>query len=1167
MTATQAKYYLHAAHEVSKDGGIGAILCDPRSVSVPVLGGAPLFPDITNVEDAWVHCRDDPVVKLRQLSGELAGREGVGQSIGASVIAGTCGESLYGNRAVYGLAHLLLTQGSGLSIQPSAGFKHAERCGEQLFSALCHGSNLNPDNCIEGFRTAKGSRQDHVGEHAADHIASIYSIGSSKDGRRKQNQFNSKVCSSSARKHCFQSSTQDQILNGVFIQNREETSLKENVQKHLGKLTVTNSGTKDDRHGTTYSRTYVSGNALYWVHRPRQNEDDPPKLTRLASGRSIGEHIPGGRDARRNAIRNVRGAGTNRSNLGNDGGVTSVSHGRGATCFVLFERDRRDIIELLNSFDALRTFARGRLLEIIDPTVSKVYKDATDGIIEVWLDVCSKAGKSLFLSNNVGTLMDQVVWISLADLAGKKYFDHPQHMREKAVRKVPGFYEEVNRMVSKFATLPVDCRIDLFGINKLSVYPQVCAYGTVLAQLEKHCLPHDCSFSSGSEVDNRRATERSEMFVYMRYLYVRIFQQAHGYAPGEIKDDAENKVWHDRYRIEGVPSEKWRECVDVDLRGTMAIADPDFDSYLGLADSSCAPADLEAYSNMSSYILAPRYEKRKLLYLLQHPNLPDVSAAHETLKRAGDRMDASTIAAQNVALPFSQDISTGMRFEKQKPAGRPFYQLCAPLGCLVSNLESSVRAFLRRVPQSLMSMTLKDRGESAIKINSILTDIMERFLVSDDKAAYSPSMDPESQAGTSDFFAEVTGDGSFRSINNILMTNELYYRVHDKLIHYPSNGTDREGLRGAQNTWLEIVCHGYHTRILREKGICEHKTAFIGFIDDALRRYEKEYSDGKTDVQRVHEIIADLEEKLRIIGRALSWDKAYVSETLSTILGEVFYSGLPMANGSKSFISFAEIEEKYVEDAASLEGNYASKAIGAMAAGAPLVLSFQAYIHNVTKQHHRLGVRLSPGLSIDEYAVWCMTPIAFGGAGMRGILELDCTETGSRTAAGVGNLIRLVSVEPQFNENLSNLLSGPFEEVSDIDFLRDPAQIHVSGPRIRTQRVNQFIRKKLGSIATSEKMRELLAEETANDERLHSFAREMRKFSEVDVQEVKTYYAASAQSQIDAIVTKICSADSVKGMMTKTERSILRRQVRMDAFRSAAAFRYRLEGLPIPEGI
>jgi hypothetical protein len=793
------------------------------------------------------------------------------------------------------------------------------------------------------------------------------------------------------------------------------------------------------------------------------------------------------------------------------------------------------------------------------------YSTTCEDIIDTWLEIITEAGKDEFLSNNVGTLLDQVIWICLAEMAGDKYFNHPAIMRDKARRKVGRHSHFVERLVGLYRRLPVDCRVDLFGLNKLSVYPQVCAYGTVNDQLDLHKEPFDCSFSDGSPESLNLKLVRDEMFVYMRFLYIRIFQQSHKYCPGVVKPGCDAKNWHSRYKANGIPGDKWRECVDIDLSNTMPIAKPDFDSYLGLADSSCAPSDPSHYRSMGDYSNAPRYEKRKLLYLLQCPELPDISSLHNMLCTYGDNMQACHIEKVSMDLGISQDISTGTRFERQKPAGRPFYQLNAPLGCCISNLETSVRTFLRKVPQSLLAMSLKSRGEEALDINDPGFDIRERVLVSDDKEKYSPHMDPYSQMMTSDFFAEVTGDKSFKSCTNILLNNNLYYRVHGKLVYYPSNGTDREGLRGAQNTWLEIACHGYHTRMLREKGIMQDRTKFIGFIDDALRRYEKELQDSKLDVQFVHTVVSELEEKLRSIGRKLSWDKAYVSETLSTILGEVFFAGLPMGNGLKSFIMYNDVDEKVVEDLSSQEGNYASKSVGAMTASCPVPLAYYQYVHNTMKMHHRYGVRMDDRMEPLEYTVWCMTPIAFGGAGMRGPLELDCTEGGSRIAAGVGNMCRLSAKEPEFNRPFNNLFNGPFEELSARDFVRDPTQFHVVGPRIRSQRLNQFVRNKLPEIVVNKDMRALLMTESKSQARLEAFAEEMLSFANIDVQAVKAYYGGSAQSELDSIVNKVCNSDTVKTLISIAERNQLRKLVRHDAVKCSVAFRYRLEAKDIPE--
>jgi hypothetical protein len=366
---------------------------------------------------------------------------------------------------------------------------------------------------------------------------------------------------------------------------------------------------------------------------------------------------------------------------------------------------------------------------------------------------------------------------------------------------------------------------------------------------------------------------------------------------------------------------------------------------------------------------------------------------------------------------------------------------------------------------------------------------------------------------------------------------------------------------------LEIVLHGYHTRMLRENGLYEGVTKFIGFIDDALRRYEKEINSRRLSVQEIKDIVTDLEEKLRIVGRKLSWDKAYVSEVLSTILGEIFYGGVAMANGLKAFVAFDEVEEKLVEDLSSLEGNYASKAVGCKVAGASEVACMYSYIHNTMKQHYRFGVRVGDNerMSIDEYCVWCLAPLSYGGAGMRTPIELGSTETGNRTTAGVGNLCRLGADEPTFIGPINQLLAGRPEPMSPMDFLRDPTQYRVQGPRIRTQRVPQHVRDNIQYYATSPQMTELIATEAAARPRVEEYAKQLMNFAYVDKAEVEKYYKATEMSQIDSLVTKICTSDTVKSLIPIQEVHELRKQVRTDARECSLAFRYRLLGMEIPK--
>jgi len=149
-------------------------------------------------------------------------------------------------------------------------------------------------------------------------------------------------------------------------------------------------------------------------------------------------------------------------------------------------------------------------MDIDDMKVREVYHTVSTEIIMEILDLFKQAGDCTKLANSVGAVFDQVVWLMLADMAGNRYFDHITHMHNKSINKVGKYTCQVLRIRELFKLLPIDARIDLFGLNKLSVYPQVCAYQVVIDQHEKHTEPWDCSFAKDTDEDLKSRVTRDE---------------------------------------------------------------------------------------------------------------------------------------------------------------------------------------------------------------------------------------------------------------------------------------------------------------------------------------------------------------------------------------------------------------------------------------------------------------------------------------------------------------------------------------------------------------------------------------------------------------------------------------------------------------------------------
>jgi len=568
---------------------------------------------------------------------------------------------------------------------------------------------------------------------------------------------------------------------------------------------------------------------------------------------------------------------------------------------------------------------------------------------------------------------------------------------------------------------------------------------------------------------------------------------------------------------------------------------------------------------MKSYREQPKHEKRKLLYLIQSENLPDLQAIWEAMNVAGSAMPEGMITDCGYRPPFAHHISTGARSERQKDSVRPFYQQSAPWACIVSHVDRYVRSFLRAVPTSMMGKSLKDRKQDLQSLSAFERLGCTTLYISDDKKKYSPHMDPQSQQLVSDFFAEVTNQPAIKVVTNVMFHSPLVYRVMGHLVQYDANGTDREGLRGAQNTWLEICTQAYCTRRLREKNILNHPTGFAAFIDDAIRCIPIPNQPPEEYKQQALAIIKEIEFSLKVVGRELSWDKAYSSHVLVTMLNEVFLQSHPYGGGLKSFITMHDHEPGLVDNMVTLEADFFSKGQGALGSGTPAWLSHFMYLFEVCIQQMRFGVDFTTSgyMNSLEHVIWCLTPVAYGGAGLRSQIQMMSTETGNSVAAGVGNLMHFVRVRRNLARFVDQLLSGPLERLGPMDFLRDPTQFHVQGPRLRSQRLATFVRNSLPNYVRNSRLKHLLSSVKHAEQMLQLQAEAFQRSGSVAAVEVREYYRSTPLKELDDVITKITGSESAHAFVRGPALHRMRVRVRLDAVGCAQVFRLRCNGKPV----
>lgn len=829
----------------------------------------------------------------------------------------------------------------------------------------------------------------------------------------------------------------------------------------------------------------------------------------------------------------------------------------GNDLFVLSYRDMIDCAFLLTSASQMHIYFNRRKYDARNrPLLNDIIRIQTM-MWSHYTEIMGYCGEYFHLRNKLGVYFDVLQWRYLAWKSGDIFYNHSEIMAAKIQSKDLVDLPSQSSLLQHLKDCPVDLAVDMLGLYKASIYPEVDPFKVVADQQRLHLSRFDTNWEPGSD----EAVRFDETKAYMWYLGIRVLHSRFNTWPGKLRAGVEHKDWHSSYKQTGLPGNLWREAHDIDLTGCVTVADITNEAYFRQQDSACAPPLWHEYKSFAAMRSAPRRHKRKLLYAIQESELEDLPRLLHRLNQLGSSLPDDYTGRVQFETSFSTDIVTGSRCERHKDAPRPFYATSPPWGCVISYFDGITRDFLSHVPQSMLG---KSTRQKFMDLSSTAAEQMSSphtFYMSDDKAKYSPRMDPRSQQLPADFFAELFDIPGIKAYGPIMYHCELYYRVHGHLVHYNSNGTDREGMRGASNTWLEIVAQGLTTRLSRERGLLRGKSTFLSFIDDGLRKFSVEHKN-RTE-HEIHQtaikIIQDVIFGLRVLGRELSWDKTFISQDLFVILNELVIDGAFISSGLKSFCTVGDIEMKEVMSAADYEQLYFGKLRGAHGVGAPIDLCHYTYVFETIASHYRMGVNLQNNKKISnlDYRLFCSTPLAFGGAGLRSPLQMCCNEVATATKEGLGNLLRLGNEYPVIMGCVCNIINQPFEPLSPIDFMREPEQLHVTNPRIKTQRLAAEVRKQLRNLVGNEVSQSYLEQDEVGMSVLTKMGKIMMATGDVSAEEVRLLYATTPVAFVDEFIQKLASSITLSEILGRDVINATRRAVKRDLISAAEYFQIR----------
>lgn len=1116
MSSTEQKNIAQPLISACRSHGILAVLCSGAFGDFALETHSLPFEGIGATSNLLrrVLASDDPARELRQVLPVLDGCRTFARSSPFILKVATDSKVLVGNQAVMFLYSAQLQSRGSLNVRDTRAINHAKRNTARLCGYLGAGSYINPHRAERNARHLERVGDANRLRSAADAFAKL---NASRPYTKHHRQIRS-WCTDARQQlslgsHYYRASAAIEAY--LSIDESVVRSLPELPELRVKELKTARQGPHDYKFRHFDNHYYVEVTDRY----------HEPGAFRLTSRSEDGSRREARQEERSSSIQCV------------------LSH-----------RDIEDLVYLLTAASAILTYFRRRLQDVRGAVRLKLVSSVHVELWELYKSVVRGCSRRWDLRNKLGVYFDVLQWRYLAKQSGDRFYNHSRIMGAKIQSKGLTSLPSQDAILNRLYQLPPDIAIDLLGIYKASIYPEVDPFKVVAEQYRLHFSRHDTNWQDGSPEKQRFDETRA----YMWYLGVRVLNQRFNVWCGSIRAGVTQKPWHARYKQDGIPSESWRDSHDVDLTDAVPVQDISDEQYMRQQDSACAPPYQREFASYKAMLDAPRRHKRKILYTIQEPDPPSLVKAMNLLNTYGSTLPEGYIGPVDIKLPFSTDIVTGSRCERHKDAPRPFYAASSPWGCILSYIDGITRDFLSHVPQSMMGKSTRQKFTdlNSVTIDSIMHDYT--FYMSDDKAKYSPHMDSSSQQLPADFFAEVFGLPGIKTCGPIMYHNNLFYRVHGHLVHYNSNGTDREGMRGAANTWLEVVAQGLSTRLCRERRLVKGKSQFLSFIDDGLRKFNVETS-GRTPQQceeAAREVIQDVIFGLRVLGRELSWDKTFISRDLFVMLNEINFKKSFVSSGLKSYCTIGDIELKEVMAAPDYEQLYFGKLRGAHGVGCPIDLCHYTYVFEVLVSHARMGFESQDcaHIGVLDYRLFCMTPVAMGGAGLRTMLQMSCNEVADATREGIGTLLRLAKDIADLTPCVQAILNQEMQPLDPLDFMREPEQFHVPSPRLKTQRMAAEVRKRIQGIASNRIANKYVELDAAGQEFLRNEGRLLMSLGNVSAEEIRLLYASNPVAFVDNFIQKLVSSSTISELLGRDSVRRMRSMVRRDLIQALDAF-------------
>jgi len=405
---------------------------------------------------------------------------------------------------------------------------------------------------------------------------------------------------------------------------------------------------------------------------------------------------------------------------------------------------------------------------------------------------------------------------------------------------------------------------------------------------------------------------------------------------------------------------------------------------------------------------------------------------------------------------------------------------------------------------------------------------VRKVLISFDLEAWSPRQNPQLKKDAYRIWGHAFGLDHIEPLLKVHTGSRLAFIKHNVHHEYVNHGQDLEGYDAKTNTAMHIEVMGYAISTCRRLGMLKRGAHLLALIDDGGMSLEFDYDATDAEILRT---IRCIEQVYNMVGLRISWDKTFISESLFQYLNEVYYNGFKVTPGLKAFLRVGkdiDVPAKTIADDLDAIGGQIQ---GALKAGSSYIMAYSMYIFEVFRTLKRWG-RYKVELN-DRHTLMCLTPIAYGGLGVKSLIQLATNEAFNPITAGIGNLKAFCTYYPRNAPLVNALLNSKMREMKPDTFLRAPKAIRAEVRTLNLQRFANVMREWLTKETRNPYVRSVL--QLTFDDTTSIFAERLLSQEEVSAMGLQAISAMRPEAAVDALIGKLersQTAASLLGFVT-----------------------------------